>query len=786
MQRLSFFIQLFIISNLFTVVKCHNLFSNAVDSTLNPNVIMKNCTIRELCTGSVNSSSVYYYAVQYTFTPNTTVSVTTNMKYSIEQDAPILVVVRQIRGIVSWTLPYTFPNGMIYSNVSRILCLHNEANRTETHLTTVFIEISTSNTNLIEYSIQLDNVTEYSLQVGVSHQFDVSPSMPVYYKYKFPPTVESVFIEVESQDQLCTSVSVQSFDCPVYDVNEIGIRQGHYQTMSKSASFNVHSKEFPKRNEFLLVFIVKPTDFDCLNDKESTMIQPAGVVDVPRKKNAVVKLQTTTYYNYLLVAIFVTGGLFFLIYLIAFGLMCKYKDTYDGLDTVHLASLEVTSGAELAERRASMQRSQTNEDESSTNAYARQTSAMEVIQPEGVGYVTVQQLCVREYIDLKQKFRIYPHTMVTIAIFYSLPVIQLVLQYQLNIDSIGNEDICYFNFLCTRQLFKLTAFNNIFSNIGYCALGILFFLIVFRRDKAYTQFLSQYPAVGKKYGIPQHFGLFYAMAIALFMEGVMSACYHVCPSRQNFQFDTSFMFIIAVLNLIKIYQKRHPDINPGSTGAFSFLAIIIFINVIGVYFDKQWFWITYAIIHIITSITFTGKIYYIGKLKFTVRVHVHLYRLMKDNGFFSWPLYPNRIGILILANLLNMGFAIYGAVYKPESFPNHLLFVFLGNLALYLVYYIIMKAIHREHFTSFSIAFLLLSLMLWISSMYFFYHEVKSYEVKPAISRTYNQRCILLNTYDSHDIWHILSSFAMFFSFLSILTIDDGVRIIENDKLAAF
>ncbi|CAF0781005.1 unnamed protein product [Adineta steineri] len=390
MQRLSFCIQLFIISNLFTVVKCHNLFSNAVDSTLNPNVIMKNCTIGELCTGSVNSSSVYYYAVQYTFTPNTTVRVTTNMKYSIEQDAPILVVVRQIRGIVSWTLPYTFPNGMIYSNVSRILCLHNEANRTENHLTTVFIEISTSNTDLIEYSIQLDNVTEYSLQVGVSHQFDVSPSMPVYYKYKFPPTVESVFIEVESQDQLCTSVSVQSFDCPVYDVNEIGIRQGHYQTMSKSASFNVHSKEFPKRNEFLLVFIVKPTDFDCLNDKESTMIQPAGVVDVPRKKNAVVKLQTTTYYNYLLVAIFVTGGLFFLIYLIAFSLMCKYKDTYDGLDTAHLASLEVTSGAELAERRASMQRSQTNEDESSTNAYARQTSAMEVIQPEGVGYVTVQ------------------------------------------------------------------------------------------------------------------------------------------------------------------------------------------------------------------------------------------------------------------------------------------------------------------------------------------------------------------------------------------------------------
>jgi len=40
-----------------------------------------------------------------------TVRVTTNMKYNIEQDAPILVVIRQIRGIVSWTLPYAFSNG---------------------------------------------------------------------------------------------------------------------------------------------------------------------------------------------------------------------------------------------------------------------------------------------------------------------------------------------------------------------------------------------------------------------------------------------------------------------------------------------------------------------------------------------------------------------------------------------------------------------------------------------------------------------------------------------------
>jgi hypothetical protein len=156
------------------------------------------------------------------------------------------------------------------------------------------------------------------------------------------------------------------------------------------------------------------------------------------------------------------------------------------------------------------------------------------------------------------------------------------------------------------------------------------------------------------------------------------------------------------------------------------------------------------------------------------------------NGFFSKPRYLNRMIILVAANCANIAFALYGAIVQPESFPNHLLFVFLGNLALYYTYYIIMKVIHREQFTRFSVLALILSICFGTSSLYFFNNEVKSYEVEPAISRTYNQRCILFDTYDAHDIWHILSSFGLFFIFLSMLTIDDGVRNKPRNKLAAF
>ena len=44
------------------------------------------------------------------------------------------------------------------------------------------------------------------------------------------------------------------------------------------------------------------------------------------------------------------------------------------------------------------------------------------------------------------------------------------------------------------------------------------------------------------------------MGLALSMEGVMSSSYHVCPTNVPFQFDTTFMYLIAVLMFMKLYQ----------------------------------------------------------------------------------------------------------------------------------------------------------------------------------------------------------------------------------------
>ncbi|NXU43492.1 SIDT2 protein, partial [Drymodes brunneopygia] len=151
-------------------------------------------------------------------------------------------------------------------------------------------------------------------------------------------------------------------------------------------------------------------------------------------------------------------------------------------------------------------------------------------------YLCVADLARKDKRVLRKKYQIYFWNIATIAVFYALPVIQLVITYQTVVNVTGNQDICYYNFLCAHPLGNLSAFNNILSNLGYVLLGLLFLLIILQREINYNRALLRNDTHALECGIPKHFGLFYAMGTALMMEGLLSACYHVCPNYTNFQF----------------------------------------------------------------------------------------------------------------------------------------------------------------------------------------------------------------------------------------------------------
>ena len=80
-----------------------------------------------------------------------------------------------------------------------------------------------------------------------------------------------------------------------------------------------------------------------------------------------------------------------------------------------------------------------------------------------------------------QQSDLYIWLVVMMGVFYGIPAIQLVFRYQQVLMVTGNNDLCYYNFLCSFPMGDVQDFNHLLSNIGYVAFGLTFVGIVYYR-----------------------------------------------------------------------------------------------------------------------------------------------------------------------------------------------------------------------------------------------------------------------------------------------------------------
>ena len=88
--------------------------------------------------------------------------------------------------------------------------------------------------------------------------------------------------------------------------------------------------------------------------------------------------------------------------------------------------------------------------------------------------------------------------------------------YQKISNSTGDQDLCYYNYLCAHPFGVLSDFNHVYSNLGYVMLGILFMVIVAlkerKAEKLRRQYLNAFEAGNHQllfepqYGVPQYYG----------------------------------------------------------------------------------------------------------------------------------------------------------------------------------------------------------------------------------------------------------------------------------------
>ncbi|XP_061049070.1 SID1 transmembrane family member 1 isoform X5 [Eubalaena glacialis] len=718
--------------------------------------------------GVVSLSTENIYSFNYTSQPGQVNAVRVYVNSSSENlDYPVLVVVHQQKEVLSWQVPLLFQGlyqrSYNYQEVSRTLCPSEATNETGPLEQLIFVDVASMAPLGAQYRLLVTKIKHFQLQTNVAFHFTASPSQP-------------------------------------------------------------QKKDFPGE-QFYVVFVIKPEDYACggsffIQEKENQ------TWNLQRAKNLKVTIVPSIKGSVYVKSILLSFLIFFSFYLgclfVAFVHYIRYqRKSIDGSfgsndgsgntsvsHPIAASTPEESNYGAIDESSSSPGRQMSSSDgrqpcQSDTDSSVEESdfdtmpdieSDKNVIRTKMFLYLS--DLSRKDRRIVSKKYNIYFWNIITIAVFYALPVIQLVITYQTIVNVTGNQDICYYNFLCAHPWGVLSAFNNILSNLGHMLLGCLFLLIVLRRDILHRRALEAKDIFAMEYGIPKHFGLFYAMGIALMTEGVLSACYHVCPNYSNFQFDTSFMYIIAGLCMLKLYQTRHPDINASAYAAYISFALVITLTVLGVVFGKNdlWlFWVIFSAIHILASLALSTQIYYMGRFKIDVSdTDLGIFRRAAMVFYTdciqqcSRPLYMDRMVLLIMGNLVNWSFALFGLIYRPRDFASYMLGIFICNLLLYLAFYVIMKLRSSEKILLIPLFCIVATAVVWAAALYFFFQNLSSWEGTPAESREKNRECILLDFFDDHDIWHFLSATALFFSFLVLLTLDDDLDVVRRDQIPVF
>jgi len=376
-------------------------------------------------------------------------------------------------------------------------------------------------------------------------------------------------------------------------------------------------------------------------------------------------------------------------------------------------------------------------------------------------------------LDLENKNDVtyYYKFLILIGIFYILPSLEFVF-----FQSKDENVVCYYNKLCKNDFGFIPSFNSVISNIFYIIYGIIYCIIVKKTFQVNKNGISLN-------GLDNNAGLYYSLGITLMFEGICSATYHICPTKLNFQFDTTFMFIGAILMFITIYQKRHDP--PYPMKIYSFIAFIVFLNILPLAdISNNYEPIFWSLIFLIVAyIMIFGSIYiYYGtEYDFEISSMKALYSNIKKLEYKDIP----KVALLVCLNTYTLGMYIYAAITKP-NFTDWFLGVSIINMLIYFIYYIALKIKHNEKINKIFYVWILLDLAIISLSLVFFLKTSSNIFLTIEESDALNHPCVLFNYFDYHDIWHILSATGLFMFINIVYFLDKNLSSIIDQDIPVF
>ncbi len=84
--------------------------------------------------------------------------------------------------------------------------------------------------------------------------------------------------------------------------------------------------------------------------------------------------------------------------------------------------------------------------------------------------------------------------------------------------------------------------------------------------------------------------------VAIMMIGAFSGAYHICPTLNNYQYDTLFMFFLCGVSFAALYKRRHGAYFIRPVGFFLSFCLIFVVNTMGVWMKQNNLYVTVRII----------------------------------------------------------------------------------------------------------------------------------------------------------------------------------------------
>ena len=343
----------------------------------------------------------------------------------------------------------------------------------------------------------------------------------------------------------------------------------------------------------------------------------------------------------------------------------------------------------------------------------------------------------------------------------------------------GDRDHCYYNDFCYRVSSSDIPFNLMSSNFAYILHAFILALSVWYME-------AEVLARCKKMDSEEHkrkfsFSIGYAFAWALFFEGLFSTLYHLCPSKITFQFDTAFMFVISGLivvvmyNGIKIKNCQEDETNVGATNFFLvFIVPLYILNYLGSLNHSNEGLIPKAAWAVPLALWCFIIVNWVGyKLYFEDWKQCAVFNL-KERKFKCIGLW---IGVILAVGLL-----CWATIWC--SLPDALLFTCIAESIIITMMKVCCRNRSEEKCecvceckcdceccsSGFECSrkcfltwiYVLITVVILVSAVVIFEALPTTNKAEtPEKSRNENKECILLGFFDYHDLWHILSSFAL-------------------------